>query len=243
MPGTNLSDALGFAGLVGVVIYIGAYGALQLGMLRGNGYAYALANLVASGLVLLSLAAAFNLSSAIIQIVWIVISLFGLARIYWLERRARISNEGQAFIARKFPTMSRAMSHSLLSAGSWHEAEAGTRLATEGERLGALIYLARGSADIAVDREVIARCGAGSFIGEISCFDGEPANATATLATPARYFRISTEALNCLCARDFELRHLMQKALSTDIGQKLNVTNMRLRATGGSAERRDLSGI
>lgn len=229
MQGTTFSSLFEFAGLVGVIVYIGAYGALQLGVLRGNGYAYALANLLASSLVLVSLTTAFNLSSAIIQIVWIVISTVGLARMYLLDRRARLNDEERAFIARKFPTMPRASARAFLNAGAWHEAGPGTRLATEGQRLGALIYLAKGEADILSGARVIARCPATSFVGELTCFDGGPASTTVELATEARYFSISAEALNRLCAGDFGMRQILHRAVGHDVRDKLIEANRRLR--------------
>ena len=39
-------DIYQLAGLAGVVVYLGAYGLLQLGAVRGNGYPYALMNLM-----------------------------------------------------------------------------------------------------------------------------------------------------------------------------------------------------
>ena len=71
---------LDVAGIAGVGFYLGSYTALQLGMLRGDGYAYAILNAAAAALVLLSLKEAFNLSSAVIQVSWIVISLVGITR-------------------------------------------------------------------------------------------------------------------------------------------------------------------
>lgn len=224
----TVSNIFEFAGLVGVILYVGAYAALQLGFLRGNGYAYALANLIASALVLVSLTTAFNLSSAIIQTVWIGISTAGLVRMYWLDRSARLDEEEQAFIARKFPIMPRANARALLSAGQWREAAAGTRLTTEGERLGALIYLARGEAEVRSGDRVVGHCRTHAFIGEMSCFDGSAASATVILTSDARYFSISTEALERLCARDFDMRQMLHHAVGADMRGKLIETTRRL---------------
>src|SRR5271154_6366027 len=109
MLGISTADIPEAAGLLGVILYVGAYAALQSGLLRSNGYTYAAANLAAASLVLLSLTIDFNLSAAISQIVWIVISVFGLARMAVLERRARLNEEEHAFMVAKFPTMSRSM--------------------------------------------------------------------------------------------------------------------------------------
>lgn len=224
----TVSTMFELAGLIGVILYVGAYAALQLGFLRGNGYSYALANLLASALVLVSLLTSFNLSSAIIQMMWVVISTAGLARMYWLDRSARLDKEEQAFIARKFPLMPPSNARAFLSAGQWREAEAGILLATEGERLGALIYLASGKAEVLSGNRVVGHCEANNFIGEMSCFDGSAASATVILTSDARYFSISTEALARLCTRDFEMRQTLHHAVGADMRSKLIATTRRL---------------
>jgi len=234
MLGISTSYIPQAAGLLGVVLYVGAYAALQSGLLRSNGYAYAAANLVAAALVLLSLTSDFNLSAAISQSVWVVLSVFGLVRMVVLERRARLNEEERAFMLAKFPTMSRSMARKFLNAGGWYDAEAGTLLATEGERLGGLIYLARGEAEVTLRGRPIAQCRPGSFIGEMSCFDGSPASATVSLRLPSRYFLIRTEALNRLCARDMDMRRTVENGVGNDTRYKLIETDLRLREAAGA---------
>lgn len=234
MLGLSTAHVLEAAGLLGVILYVGAYAALQSGLLRSNGYAFAAANLAAALLVLLSLTSDFNLSAAISQIVWIVISVFGLVRMAVLERRARLNEEERAFMAAKFPTMSRSMARRFLNAGDWYDAKAGTLLVTEGERLGGLIYLASGEAEVTLRDRPIAQCVPGSFIGEMSCFDGSPANATVSLQLPSRYFLIRTQALSRLCARDLDMRRTVENGVGNDTRRKLIETDLRLREAAGA---------
>lgn len=234
MLGLSTANIAEAAGLLGVILAVGAYAALQSGLLRGNGYAYAAANMAAASLVLLSLTSDFNLSAAINQIVWIVISVFGLVRIAVLERRARLNDEELAFVAAKFPTMSRSMARKFLNAGDWYDARAGTLLVAEGERLGGLIYLTSGEAEVTQRGRPIAQCTSGSFIGEMSCFDGSPANATVSLRQPSRYFLIRTEALNRLCARDLDMRRTVENGVGNDTRHKLIETDLQLRKAAGA---------
>jgi CRP-like cAMP-binding protein len=234
MLGLSTAHIAEAAGLLGVILAVGAYAALQSGLLRGNGYTYAAANLAAASLVLLSLTSDFNLSAAINQIVWIVISVFGLVRIAVLERRARLNDEEHAFVAAKFPTMSRSMARKFLNAGDWYDAKAGTLLVAEGERLGGLIYLTSGEAEVTLRGRPIAQCTSGSFIGEMSCFEGSPANATVSLRQPSRYFLIRTEALNRLCARDLDMRRTVENGVGNDTRRKLIETDVRLREAAGA---------
>lgn len=68
------------AGLLGVIFYFCSYGALQLGRLDGNSMKYSVLNGIAAILVLISLYKSFNLASALIQIIWITVSVVGICR-------------------------------------------------------------------------------------------------------------------------------------------------------------------
>jgi hypothetical protein len=67
-------------GLIGFATYLGGFGALQFGLLDGNGKVYAWTNVLGASFVLISLYDAFNLASALIQISWIVIGYVGIVR-------------------------------------------------------------------------------------------------------------------------------------------------------------------
>ena len=75
-------------GNVGVLLILGTYLLVQLRRLDATGVPYLLANGLGAGLILVSLARDFNLSAFLIELVWLLISLYGLARIF-LERRVR----------------------------------------------------------------------------------------------------------------------------------------------------------
>jgi 2-polyprenyl-3-methyl-5-hydroxy-6-metoxy-1,4-benzoquinol methylase len=68
--------------------------------------------------VLLSLKEAFNLSSAVIQISWIVISLVGITRHYILTHRARFTDEEKAFVEQALPAMEKLKACRLLDLGT-----------------------------------------------------------------------------------------------------------------------------
>ena len=75
---TDLQGMFQALGVCGVLVYIGAFAALQLKMIDGNSLTYTAMNLAAASLVLISLIYDFNLASALIQISWIIIGLVGL---------------------------------------------------------------------------------------------------------------------------------------------------------------------
>ena len=67
-------------GNIGVVLVIGTYLGLQMGRMSINDRAYSALNAAGAILILVSLAVDFNLSSFIIEIVWLSISIYGLLR-------------------------------------------------------------------------------------------------------------------------------------------------------------------
>ncbi|MEE4217289.1 MAG: hypothetical protein V2I48_06755 [Xanthomonadales bacterium] len=77
-----------FVGNLGVVLILATYLLVQLRKMSATGIRYIVANGLGAGLILYSLFFDFNLSAFIIEVVWLLISLVGLGRIY-LERQKR----------------------------------------------------------------------------------------------------------------------------------------------------------
>jgi hypothetical protein len=73
-------DPFAAAGLVGAAIVVVAYWANQRGALASDDARFPLANLLGALLILASFATAWNLPGALIEVFWIAISLYGLAR-------------------------------------------------------------------------------------------------------------------------------------------------------------------
>ena len=71
-----------FVGNVGVVIILLSYLLLQIGKVKIEDWRYSAANGLGALLILISLYFAFNLSSFVIELAWLVISLFGLFKAF-----------------------------------------------------------------------------------------------------------------------------------------------------------------
>ena len=69
-----------FVGNIGVAMILLAYLLLQTGRTAIADWRYSLVNGLGALLILVSLCFAFNLSSFIIELVWLAISLFGLMK-------------------------------------------------------------------------------------------------------------------------------------------------------------------
>jgi hypothetical protein len=73
-------DGFTIVGFVGAAIIIVAYFANQTGRLPSNDWRFPLANLVGAALIMVSLVTQWNFPSAVIEVFWIAISLYGLVR-------------------------------------------------------------------------------------------------------------------------------------------------------------------
>lgn len=219
------SDVYSAVGLIGVVLYVSAYAALQLGLIAGQSYRYSLLNLAAASCVLFSLSTHFNLSSALIQVFWIVLSIIGVSRLYWVASRIKLNPEETLLIENKFPSLTKTAARKLLDSGCWFDVPPNTSLVVEDHPVTELVYLSSGHAIATLDDKRVGQCAPGSFIGEVTCLTGEPASATVSTTTDSRYFCIGTGRLRQLHKQDAEIRAAIDSAFAADTGRKLRAAN------------------
>lgn len=75
-----LDILLNIIGLVGVILVLVVYYFLQAEKMSSEGVSYSLLNLAGAALIMVSLFVDFNLPSAVIQVCWMAISLYGLLK-------------------------------------------------------------------------------------------------------------------------------------------------------------------
>jgi hypothetical protein len=76
------------AGNIGVLMMVIAYLLLQMEKLSSSAVSYLLLNAVGALLVILSLIFHFNLSAFLMEVFWLLISLYGLAKPLFAKRSA-----------------------------------------------------------------------------------------------------------------------------------------------------------
>lgn len=67
-------------GVIGTLLVLLAFFLLQTDKLRGNGPVYQLMNAIGAAAIIVSLFYEFNLASMLLEVAWLAISLYGLAR-------------------------------------------------------------------------------------------------------------------------------------------------------------------
>ncbi|NKX43462.1 cyclic nucleotide-binding domain-containing protein [Roseicyclus persicicus] len=218
------------AGILGVILYLSAYGSLQLGFLRGHGYPYAFLNLGASSMMLVSLTQSFNPFAAVIESCWIAFSLIGIARLFILNRGLRLTPEEREFVAAKLRGIEPILARALVAAGRWEDAAPGTVLMAEGQAVPALVWLRDGQARVTVGGREVATLGPGNLVGEFGAPGGHPAIATVTLTAPARLFAVDSAALQALMRRKPGIRVALDAAIGAEARAKFIASNARAAA-------------
>jgi hypothetical protein len=78
------------AGFIGVLMIVIAYLLLQLDKLPSSSLSYSLLNAAGALLIIVSLVFRFNLSAFIVEVFWLLISLFGLTRSLVSRKNPRV---------------------------------------------------------------------------------------------------------------------------------------------------------
>jgi hypothetical protein len=81
-------------GSIGVALIILAYAAVQVRRMKPEQLSYSVMNMVGATLILVSLRYNFNLASVIIEIFWIMISLWGI--VLWFKNRSQPSESASS---------------------------------------------------------------------------------------------------------------------------------------------------
>ncbi|MEM6407174.1 MAG: cyclic nucleotide-binding domain-containing protein [Pseudomonadota bacterium] len=222
-----LGDMFAVAGLLGVAFYLGGYAALQLGFVRGSGYAYTLMNLLGASFLLISLWTDFNLASLLIQVSWITLSIIGLTRMYLRNRALHFTEDERNLLADRLPNLAKPAAKDFFRAGGWAELGAGDALLREGHSVEHLFYLSQGQVAVHSGEDEITRVERG-FLGEINVLEGAPASASVTTVSPSKVFVIAREDLKRLMLKDPEFGIAMEAGLSRELGRKLVEASRRL---------------
>lgn len=143
------------------------------------------------------------------------------------DRRVRFSTDELALSGQCLPGLTPALSRAFLDCGSWSEMPPGTILVREGEKAGALHWLASGEVAILCGKTPIATVTGGEFIGESSVIGGS-ATATAVAVSRLRIWSIEPDRLERLLARSAVIAHALQTGLARDAHGKLRRSHQRM---------------
>jgi CRP-like cAMP-binding protein len=221
-------DVRDIFGTVGVIGYVGAYLALQLGLLKGDGYMFPALNLAASLSVLISLTRDFNPFSTTIEICWITISIIGISRIYLVQRFIKLSEEEAEVARRIVPSLKKDRARRFLRLGRFVDVPVDYVLTTQGQPVVDVAMVMNGICHIERGATHIASISAGALVGELTLSTGAPATATVRAVEPSRLFLIDRKALLGFLQRNPEALADMERSIAGDLRLKLTNTTTKL---------------
>ncbi|MEQ1900184.1 MAG: cyclic nucleotide-binding domain-containing protein [Devosia sp.] len=163
--------------------------------------------------------------SVLWETVFTLVNIGQLVLIWYYEYHHRFAEEENHFADSMPAGIERGAIKRLLELSELVRAAPGEKLTIEGEPVTSLIYVADGIVQIERGDRIVAICGPGDYVGELSFLSGDPASATASVVKPARLLSFSQDKLRTATAANPELRRTLESALNRNLAGKLVRTN------------------
>lgn len=182
---------------------------------------------VASGVAKIVYRAVFVLDpvSVLWETIFVVVNIVQLLIIWYYEYHHRFDEEHQHFADNMPDTVDRSAIKRLLDLADLERFEPGQILTSEGQAVPRLVYIADGIVKVEHADRVVAICGPGDYIGELSFLSGNPATATATVVKPTRALVFDQARLTAAIGSDAQLRRTLESALNKNLAGKLMRSN------------------
>jgi signal transduction histidine kinase len=163
--------------------------------------------------------------SVLWELVFVIVNVVQLILIWYYEYHHRFSNEGHHFAESMPSGTERSAIKRLLDLSDLRRSNPGEELTQEGRPVRDLMYLADGIVKIERGAQLVAICGPGDYVGELSFLSGSAATATATVVKPARILVFDQAKLTAAIEADPPLRRALESALNRNLAGKLVRSN------------------
>lgn len=203
------------------------YALLVLSMLMNDmGWLRAIA--IAAGVIRIINRAWFEIDPIIVfwEVIFVAVNVGQLAILWYYARRHRFAEHESHFADSMPASVDRRSIRRLLKLAHLRSAEPGETLTTEGALVDELMFIAEGVVQIEREGRIVAVCGPGDFLGEMSFVSGSPASATAVVARPLRYLAFNQMRLRNALEGDSELKQAMDASFNRNLVGKLAKSGM-----------------
>lgn len=202
------------------------YALLVISMLMNDmGWLRAIA--IAAGVIRIINRAFIDVDPIIVfwEVIFVGVNVVQLLILWYYAKRHRFSEDEQRFAALMPSGVDRRTIRRLLRLARLRHAAEGERLTHEGKAVSELIFIADGVMQIERGGRIVAVCGPGDFVGEMSFVTGAPASATAIAAKPMRYLAFEQGRLHAAIEADSDLRQALDASLNHNLVGKLAKAN------------------
>lgn len=159
--------------------------------------------------------------SVLWEAIFVLVNIAQLLIIWYYEHHHRFAAEEQHFAQNMPEGVDRSAIKRLLDLSDLKRFEPGAQLTNQGEKVTKLIYIADGIVKIELGDKVVAICGPGDYVGELSFLSGNPASATATVVKTTRALVFEQAHLTASIEADAQLRRTLESALNRNLAGKL----------------------
>jgi CRP-like cAMP-binding protein len=159
------------------------------------------------------------------EIIFVAVNVIQLAILWWYAKRHRFSDDEQRFASIIPASIERRTVRRLLRLAKLRHIDTGDKLTVEGKPVSELMFVADGVAQIEKGGRIVAVCGPGDFVGEMSFVSGDAASATAIAAKPMRYLAFDQQRLRAAIETDGELRQALDASFNANLVGKLAKAN------------------
>ena len=167
----------------------------------------------------------FDPVSVLWETIFVIVNIVQLLLIWYYERHHRFEEQHRHFADNMPKGVDRAAIKRLLDLAAVEKFEPDTVLTAEGEKVRRLVYLAEGIVKIEHAGRLVAICGPGDYIGELSFLSGKPATATATVVKPTQALVFDQARLAAAVAGNAQLKRTLESALNLNLAGKLTRAN------------------
>lgn len=163
----------------------------------------------------------FDPVSVLWETVFVLVNIGQLLLIWYYERHHRFTEDQRHFVDSMPLSVERRVLKRLLSFATVREIPADEVLVREGEVVKDLLYVATGVARIESAGRIIAVCGPGDYLGEMSFLSGEAATATVVASRPMRVLAFDQQRLHAAVTSDAAIHRAMEAGLNRNLVGKL----------------------
>jgi CRP-like cAMP-binding protein len=202
------------------------YALLVISMLMNDmGWLRAIA--IAAGIIRIINRAFFEIDPIIVfwEVIFVSVNVVQLLILWYYAKRYRFSDDEQRFASIMPTSIDRRTIRRLLRLAKLRHAPEGQKLTEEGRAVTELVFIADGVMQIEQAGRIVAVCGPGDFVGEMSFVTGAPASATAIAAKPVRYLAFEQARLRAAVEADNDLRQALDASLNHNLVGKLAKAN------------------
>jgi CRP-like cAMP-binding protein len=182
---------------------------------------------IAAGLIRIVNRAWFDIDPIVVpwEMLFVAVNVGQLLIIWYYRKRHRFSAEEQRLVDRMPADIERRTVRKFLRLGRAGTAQPDHVLTEKDRPVAELVFVSEGIVQIEDEGRIVAVCGAGEFVGEMSFITGGAASATARVVRPITYMAFDQQRLREAMAIDTDLKRALDGILNRDLVGKLVKSN------------------